>query len=158
MREELIRIVDAAMAESARRSGPRLACRVGCTQCCMGPFPIGASDADRLRRGLAGLEADDPPRAARVLARARRYGAADDEPCPALDPETGACDLYLWRPLTCRVFGPPVRWGSGAIGMCELCFEGVGDAEIAACAVEIPAAPPEEAEETSVAHALTASL
>ena len=62
---------------------------------------------------------------------------ADDEPCPALDPQTGACDLYAARPITCRTFGPPVRFGSESVGVCELCYEGASDAEIAACEVEI---------------------
>ena len=62
---------------------------------------------------------------------------ADDEPCPALDPKTGACDLYAARPITCRTFGPPVRFGSDSVGVCELCYEGASDAEIAACEVEI---------------------
>jgi Fe-S-cluster containining protein len=62
---------------------------------------------------------------------------ADDEACPALDPETGACDLYTARPITCRTFGPPVHFGSDSVGVCELCYEGASDAEIAACEVEI---------------------
>src|SRR5258708_2272138 len=160
----LIQIVDAAMTEAARRSGPWLVCRVGCTECCIGPFPITQLDARRLRRGLAELEASDPERAGRVRERARRYVArisrdfpgdprtgllaegedaearfadfANDEPCPALDPETGACDLYAARPITCRTFGPPVRAGAEAVGVCELCFHGASDAEIAACEVE----------------------
>ena len=57
---------------------------------------------------------------------------ANEEPCPALDPETGLCELYEARPMTCRVFGPPVRSEDG-LGVCELCFQGATDAEIAAC-------------------------
>jgi Fe-S-cluster containining protein len=57
---------------------------------------------------------------------------ANDEPCPALDPATGLCELYEARPMTCRVFGPPVRSEEG-LGVCELCFQGATDAEIAAC-------------------------
>jgi Fe-S-cluster containining protein len=57
---------------------------------------------------------------------------ANNEPCPALDPESGLCDLYEFRPMTCRVFGPPVRSENG-IGVCELCFKGATDEEIAAC-------------------------
>ena len=57
---------------------------------------------------------------------------ANDEVCPALDPETGACELYEARPMTCRVFGPPVQSEDG-IGTCELCFQGASDEEIAAC-------------------------
>jgi hypothetical protein len=34
--------------------------------------------------------------------------------------------------MTCRVFGPPVRSEDG-LGVCELCFHGATDKEIAAC-------------------------
>jgi Fe-S-cluster containining protein len=138
--EALIRIVDAAMAEAVRKSGPWLVCRPGCTECCMGPFPITQLDARRLREGLAELESRDRERAARVRQRARQavaQAATDDDPCPALDPSTGTCDLYAARPITCRIFGPPVRCGSGPVGICELCFQGASDEEIAACGVEI---------------------
>ena len=57
---------------------------------------------------------------------------ANDEPCPALDPETGNCELYESRPMTCRVFGPPVLSHDG-LGVCELCYHGASEAEIAAC-------------------------
>lgn len=57
---------------------------------------------------------------------------ANDEPCPVLDPETGLCDLYDARPMTCRTFGPPVR-SEGGLGVCELCFHGATDEQIAAC-------------------------
>ncbi len=63
---------------------------------------------------------------------------ADNEPCPVLDPETGTCDLYSSRPMTCRVFGPPVQ-SEGGLGVCELCFHGATDEEIAAC--EMPVDP-----------------
>jgi len=159
----LIQIVDAAMAEAARRAGPWLVCRLGCTQCCIGPFPITQLDARRLRRGLTELEAQDPERSRRVRARARDYVArlsedfpgdpatgmldetaegekrfetfAEDEPCPALDPESGGCDLYSARPLTCRTFGPPMR-AEEALAVCELCFAGATDSEIESCAVD----------------------
>ena len=157
---ELVRIVDAAAAEAVRRSGSWIACRPGCTECCMGPFDITALDALRLQNGLRGLEAADPPRAAEIRRRASAYaatitpdypgdsatGALDDPdrlpggwdnvPCPALDPATGCCDLYAARPVTCRIFGPAMRT-SEALGACELCYQGAGDEEIARCAVEI---------------------
>ena len=64
---------------------------------------------------------------------------ANDAPCPALDPATGRCDVYAWRPMTCRVFGPPVRVGEGdALGCCELCFVGASEKEIAACEMAVP--------------------
>ena len=49
---DLVQILDAALAEAARKSGPWLACRLGCTECCKGPFPITRLDALRLRAGL----------------------------------------------------------------------------------------------------------
>lgn len=156
---ELIQIVDAAMAEAERKSGSWIACRLGCHECCIGPFPITPLDALRLREGLADLAARDPGRAGRVrersnasVARLRREfpddpvatvlavdGAAEEEPCPALDPETGGCDLYAARPITCRTFGPAVRLGSGPVGTCELCYQGATDEQIAGCQVEIDA-------------------
>jgi Fe-S-cluster containining protein len=156
----LIQIVDAALAEATRKSGHWLVCRPGCTQCCIGVFPINQLDAVRLRQGLVELERTMPARAARVRNRAldavsrvlpdfpgdpvsgvldegeeaeRRFAEfANDEPCPALDPETGLCELYEARPMTCRTFGPPVRSADG-IGVCELCFQGASDEEIVAC-------------------------
>jgi len=157
---KLIQIVDAALADVTRRSGEWLVCRPGCTQCCIGAFPINQLDALRLRRGLDDLEKLAPQRAAAVRRRARESVArlaggfpgdpvggilqegeeaerrfedfANDEPCPALDPETGNCELYESRPMTCRVFGPPVASEDG-LGVCELCYHGASDAEIAAC-------------------------
>ncbi len=54
-----------------------------------------------------------------------------DAACPALDPATGRCELYAARPLTCRIFGPPVR-SDGGIGVCELCYQGASEGEILA--------------------------
>ena len=136
---ELIQIVDAALAENARRSAPWLACRPGCNQCCYGPFEITPLDAERLRRGLADLGKREPARAARVIDRVRAAGLADlgdNDFCPALDPESGLCDLYAARPITCRTFGPPVQCDSGVVGVCELCFVGASDDIIRDCIVD----------------------
>jgi Fe-S-cluster containining protein len=154
---ELVQIVDRAMAEAARRSGSWLACRPGCYECCIGPFVITQLDAIRLRKGLAALEARDPQQAARVRQRALAYlermrreypddpvgsvlaieEAFADELCPALDPETGTCDLYAARPITCRTFGPAVRLGEESIAVCELCYRGASESEIKACEVVV---------------------
>jgi Fe-S-cluster containining protein len=156
----LIQIVDAALADASRRSGEWLACRPGCTQCCVGVFAINQLDVARLRQGLHRLERTDRIRAQRIRERAQasiqRLSAefpgnaktgvldegpdaeerfaefANDEPCPVLDPETGLCDLYAARPMTCRTFGPPVR-SDGGLGVCELCFHSASDEQIAAC-------------------------
>ncbi len=62
---------------------------------------------------------------------------ANEAPCPALNPATGLCDVYAWRPMTCRVFGPPTRMGD-ALACCELCFVGASETEIAACEMPVP--------------------
>src|SRR5690242_4233438 len=159
---KLLQIVDAAFAESARKSGDWLLCRPGCTQCCYGPFPISQLDAARLRDGMKELQKRDAVRASRVRERAEAYISrlrsdfpgdpetgilgddeaaearfedfADDEPCPALDQTTGTCDVYEFRPMTCRTFGPPARSGpEDGLGVCELCYHGATDEQIAAC-------------------------
>jgi len=172
---ELVQIVDAALADASRRAGPFLACHIGCTQCCHGVFAINALDAERLRAGMAELRLSDPALAAEIERRARGWLAehgpqfpgeaktgilgtsapeqagfedfANDAPCPALDPATGRCDVYLWRPMTCRIFGPPVRAvdprGTDAgdnegLGHCELCFIGATQEQVAACEMPVP--------------------
>jgi Fe-S-cluster containining protein len=155
--EALVQIVDGAMAEAARKSGSWLACRPGCYECCIGPFAITALDAIRLQEGLAALASTDPERAARVRQRARASverlrrdypedplasvlaidEAAADELCSALDPETGTCDLYAARPITCRTFGPAVRFGAESLAVCHLCYQGASDEQIAMCEVEV---------------------
>lgn len=164
----LVQIVDAHLADAVRRAGPMLACRMGCSHCCHGAFPINMLDALRLRAGLIELRLSDPLTADAVERRARawiaEYGerfpgdletgllAADgeeefedfsaDAACPALDPATGGCDVYAWRPMTCRVFGPPVRsvgdGGEEGLGHCELCFIGASPEQVAACEMQVP--------------------
>lgn len=125
-----------------------------------GVFAINQLDAVRLQRGLAELERTEPQRARQIRLRARdsieRLAAefpgdaqtgvldegpeaderfaefANDETCPVLDPKTGLCELYDARPMTCRTFGPPGRSEDG-LGVCELCYHGATDDEIAAC-------------------------
>lgn len=60
----------------------------------------------------------------------------NDEVCPVLDPASGQCELYDSRPLTCRTFGPPVKSEDG-LGVCELCFHGASDAQIAECEIVV---------------------
>ena len=146
----MVQIVDAAMAEAGRKSGVHLACRPGCTPCCLGPFEITRFDALRLQAGMRALDSDC---AQRVRERALRYiGVSDDEPCPALDPETGWCELYESRPVICRTFGPAIRGKDGRVGVCELCYVGVSDDEVERCSVEIDWEEQEDV--TTVAQAL----
>jgi Fe-S-cluster containining protein len=166
----LIQIVDAALSGAALRAGPHLVCRPGCTPCCHGAFRINALDAARLRHGMSQLRTADPSAAQAIEARAHAWLAehsaafpgdpatgvlgtseedeeqfenfANDDPCPALDLSTGLCAVYAWRPMTCRVFGPPVRAadenGAEGLGHCELCFTTATPAEVAACEMPVP--------------------
>jgi Fe-S-cluster containining protein len=134
---DLIQIVDTAVADAYRRGGHHLVCKPGCSQCCIGVFPIAHEDAERLRKGLAALEQTDPEKSNRIRTRVKNsldrldpwfpgdlttgilnedYEAAilfeefaNDEPCPVLDLDHGTCDLYESRPILCRTFGPPMR-------------------------------------------------
>jgi Fe-S-cluster containining protein len=170
---QLLQIVDAAFADSARRSGEHLVCRPGCTQCCHGAFAINPLDALRLRTAMAELAQTDPERAAAIEERARQYlvefgpsfpgdqttgildesdeaqaafeDFANEAPCPVLNPDTGLCDLYAARPMTCRVFGPPVRVQSEpdeasaeGFAICELCFTNATVEEIAVAEMIVP--------------------
>ena len=130
-------------------------------------------------KGPGCSESSDPKRAARVRQRAQQAvkqlsanfpgdpktgilgedeeaeaafaDFGNDEPCPALDPATGACDLYDARPMTCRTFGPPVRSGpEEGLAVCELCYHGATDQQIADCEM-VP--DPDNLEERLIAKA-----
>ena len=169
----LIQIVDAALASAVERSGAHLVCHPGCSQCCVGVFPIAQQDAARLREGLA-LAA--PEKAAAIRERVQESLTrldpwfpgelatgilhedheaailfeefANDEVCPVLDPITGTCDLYQHRPILCRTFGPPMQTpgddGETNLGTCELCFIHATTDEIVAAELD-PTIPDQEA-------------
>lgn len=156
--------LDRRLAAAARRAGPHLACGVGCTDCCVGPFPINPLDARRLRRGLAALERADPPRAAVLVERLDEAVAVlaegfpgsltdgvlgPDEvaverflarhrrlPCPVLDSASGRCELYLHRPVSCRTYGPPVEIGGRPLPPCSLCFRAADEATVERCRLD----------------------
>lgn len=160
--QELIQIVDAALADAFQKSRQWLACRPGCSQCCVGVFAINQLDIIRLKKGLAELEQQDPECARRILERAHAAVArlspdfpgdpatgllnhddsdeaskhwdeyGNSEPCPVLNPETGMCELYESRPVLCRTFGPALT-SEDDLGHCELCFVGATEEEVIAC-------------------------
>jgi len=161
----LIQIVDAALASAVARSGPHLACRPGCAQCCHGVFEISSLDALRLREALNTSPPDLKARIEARLNQARDHLApffpgdpqtgilADDEqavelfeewahadPCPILDPVTQTCDLYAARPILCRTFGPPIRNDpedpEAGLAICELCFTHATPEEILAAEID----------------------
>jgi Fe-S-cluster containining protein len=161
---ELLHILDNWLQRANERGGEHIACRRGCAQCCIGAFAIDRLDAVRLQQGLNDLADHDLERAQRILRRAAESlertaeffpgdaetgildespeaeeifeEFANDESCPALDPETLTCELYSHRPMTCRIYGPPVRT-EGGLGVCELCFTKASPEEIAAAEVPL---------------------
>ena len=171
MSDRLVQIVDTAVADAYQRGGHHLVCKPGCSQCCIGVFPIAHEDAARLREGMASLTQTDSERAARIRTRIAESLTrldpwfpgdlttgilnedheaailfeefANDEPCPVLDPITGTCDLYEHRPILCRTFGPPMRTEENNLATCELCFIHASTEEIAACELD-PTIPTQE--------------
>lgn len=137
----LLEEIASAMADAVSRGG--VACRRGCIECCRGPFEITMLDALRLEAGLHELSQTDAARAQSVMARAEECVSGDagseDRLCPVLDPETGECDLYEARPVTCRLFGPATRTIEGGVAACELCYQGVDESAVADRAVEVDA-------------------
>ena len=157
----LFPILDAALASATERAGDWLACRPGCHQCCVGVFAISQFDAEQLREGLAMARADVAQRIRTRAAQSRTRllagfpgdpvtgllftepqheeafaDFANDEPCPVLDPDTGTCDLYAFRPVQCRTFGPPVRDEDDHLTVCELCFVDAPAEEVARCEMD----------------------
>ncbi len=154
----LLALVDAARDRARAAAGTHLVCQSGCTPCCFGPFAVTQLDAWRLREGLHSLAKTEPERAGAVRRRAaaavarqtpaffpgragifatqaeeeRFYEIFASDPCPALDPGTGACTVYAWRPIACRTHGPPVRIGSDDFPPCPLCFKGAASEAVAA--------------------------
>jgi len=120
-------------------------CRLGCTSCCIGPFPITLLDVHTLQQGLAGLPLDHRHRIAqRAIEQTAAMEASfpqlthtdlldnwsDQEidrlvaefhhhPCPALEAD-GRCSVYHHRPLVCRSMGIPTEDRGLAHGACEI--------------------------------------
>jgi Fe-S-cluster containining protein len=164
-----LRILDDGLSEARRRAGDAAVCRAGCFGCCLGPFPITRQDAARLQRGLAAMKEREPDRAARIVERAAEAmlamrdefpghwssGALDETraaedlyadryqmiPCPALQLETGECELYKHRPVACRTYGLAVRIAEVDLTPCRLNYTGMTTAEIEQRRVELTIEP-----------------
>jgi Fe-S-cluster containining protein len=161
---ELLARLDADFAEAQQRAGAWLECRPGCDDCCHGPFPVTRLDVRRLRRGLEQLTEIDPVRARAILRRAA-YAVevlaegfpgdaasgrlTQDETrldpfferhaslaCPVLDPAARTCDLHSSRPVSCRTYGPPLRFGDKVSPPCGLCFRGATQETVERCRIE----------------------
>jgi Fe-S-cluster containining protein len=156
--QQLLQIVDAQLAEAVRRSGSHLTCHAGCAICCIGPFLVTPIDAWRLQQGLS--SAAEPLASAireRAEAAAQQFEAdpqlpqiAHDEaamavftqrhqnvPCPVLDPDSGVCQLYEFRPMACRTYGPPIVLDGEPLAPCPLNFTQASSEEVEAARVRI---------------------
>jgi len=181
-----LRILDDGLSEARRRAGDAAVCRAGCFGCCLGPFPITRQDAARLQRGLVAIKEREPDRAARIGERAAEamlamrdgfpgdWSSGDlDEtraaeelyahryqmiPCPALQLETGECELYDHRPVACRTYGLAVRVAEVDLTPCRLNYVGMSAAEIEQRRVDLTIEPVDGAEyeegQTVIAWAL----
>lgn len=151
---ELIQLVDGAVAEAMANGGDAIACRPGCSHCCVGPFAVTERDLTRLRLGVTTLPEAERERLAARSAEVRetmREGfpgewatgmiesqqAADifDSqhpwlPCPILDLETNRCALHAWRPVACRLHGPALRIDGFVLQHCRLNYSGLTADEI----------------------------
>ena len=100
-----------AQAEPLRaRHAARLACRRGCSACCIDGLSVFEVEAEVIRARCAPVlrEAPHPPGA-----------------CAFLDAD-GGCRIYAHRPYVCRTQGLPMRWidysaPDGAIDRRDVC-------------------------------------
>ena len=172
---ELVQIVDAAVAEATRRAGAALACKSGCTHCCIGPFAVTERDLARLREGFAAVGDERMAARFREAREAMREGFPGDWesggvtdlgaadlfdlahpwlPCPVLDLETGACGLHAWRPVACRLHGPALRIDGVDLRHCRLNYVGMDGAEVEGLRVSVETPEVEESTLTYIAWAV----
>lgn len=101
--------IDPRAAELARRAG--VACGKGCSWCCRGlrvevppPEAIAIAELLRIRHAerLPEVTAELGAAAERARALSPREQWLAHVPCHFLEPATGACSIYDFRPLGCR--------------------------------------------------------
>jgi Fe-S-cluster containining protein len=110
--------VDAMTAPIAAAHGEHLACRRGCSGCCVDDLTVFEVEAQAIvRKHRALLEEGTPHPPGR---------------CAFLD-EEGACRIYAERPYVCRTQGLPLRWledDHEARDVCALNLVGVAIEEL----------------------------
>lgn len=130
-----------AWHDAAKATHPdTIPCRVGCTQCCRGPFDISIADAELLIEAVETLPLPAREEVRRAATRQveamtalepgweapfdiaaigdARFDRISDAlatlPCPLLD-QHGACRIYDRRPMICRLMGLPLVTESGDV-------------------------------------------
>ena len=148
----LLETIDQWFAGCISASGSEITCRRACTGCCRGLFEISLLDARLLQLGFNSLAA---PIRQKVLLQAedrltllqqqwpefkhpyilnflphddwQEMPEDDQTPCPLLS-DDGLCQVYEYRPMTCRLHGLPNIDISGECfsdKYCSLNFKGV---------------------------------
>lgn len=90
-----------------RENQPDWLCGKGCDSCCkrLAEVPqLTATEWDLLRAGLAALS---PAHLTEIAGKITALSHQTSRPivCPLLDLESGACPVYLQRPVACRTYG-----------------------------------------------------
>jgi Fe-S-cluster containining protein len=96
-----------ARVESIRDGHTDWLCGKGCDSCCkrLAEVPqLTSAEWDLLREGLAALP---PERLREISQEIASLAESISRPviCPLLDRATGACPVYLHRPVACRTYG-----------------------------------------------------
>ena len=104
-------MIDALHDEVERRAAAlaanyELACRRGCSGCCVDGLTVFEVEAERIRRGAASLLASVAPH--------------PPGRCAFLGTE-GECRIYASRPYVCRTQGLPLRWIEDDIDYRDIC-------------------------------------
>ncbi|MBK7646743.1 MAG: YkgJ family cysteine cluster protein [Betaproteobacteria bacterium] len=92
---------------SIRENNADWLCGKGCDNCCkrLADVPqLTAAEWDLLREGLAGLPTERLQEIRREIVTLTD-STARPVICPLLDRTTGACPVYLHRPVACRTYG-----------------------------------------------------
>jgi Fe-S-cluster containining protein len=98
-----------------RDAHPDWPCSKGCDACCrqLAALPrLTRAEWEWLKEGLASLT---PDQFDAIRERLMALGPAPRRPvtCPLLDPASGACPVYAYRPVACRTYGFYVQRDKG---------------------------------------------
>ena len=133
--EELVRAADQVFEKMGKNFPACINCKEGCSDCCYALFDLTLIEAlyinHRFHERFAGQIRSEMQEKANVIDRKiamvkreayRRLKNGEDEQkiltdlaavrlrCPLLN-DRNRCDMYEWRPLTCRFYGIPTAIG-----------------------------------------------
>ena len=120
-----------ARVNDIRQGNPDWPCAKGCDACCrqLARLPqLTSTEWELLRPALAALP---PEQLETIRGKMSAVAAQDSAPvvCPLLDEASGACPVYVQRPVACRTYGFYVQRGIGLY--CEEIKSGVDRGDLA---------------------------